>query len=115
MALAQGQVRDAALTREFRRSGQTTVPAFVHELTVQSDMRAGRRNMKLQCRVNGEEVAADVEARLLLSDFIRHELRLTGTNVGCEMGVCGACTVMVDGDPVRSCLMFAVQVDGCVL
>jgi aerobic-type carbon monoxide dehydrogenase small subunit (CoxS/CutS family) len=85
----------------------------VHELTVQSDMRAGRRNMKLQCRVNGEEVAADVEARLLLSDFIRHELRLTGTNVGCEMGVCGACTVIIDGDPVRSCLMFAVQADGC--
>ena len=69
--------------------------------------------MKLQCRVNGEEIAADVEPRLLLSDFIRHELRLTGTNVGCEMGVCGACTVMVDGDPVRSCLMFAAQADGC--
>jgi aerobic-type carbon monoxide dehydrogenase small subunit (CoxS/CutS family) len=50
---------------------------------------------------------------MLLSDFIRHELRLTGTNVGCEMGVCGACTVSVDGEPVRSCLMFAVQIDGC--
>jgi aerobic-type carbon monoxide dehydrogenase small subunit (CoxS/CutS family) len=50
---------------------------------------------------------------MLLSDFIRHELRLTGTNVGCEMGVCGACTVIVDGEPVRSCLMFAVQADGC--
>jgi aerobic-type carbon monoxide dehydrogenase small subunit (CoxS/CutS family) len=69
--------------------------------------------MKLECRVNGEEVAADVESRLLLSDFIRHELRLTGTNVGCEMGVCGACTIIVDGDPVRSCLLFAVQADGC--
>ncbi len=69
--------------------------------------------MKLNCRVNGEEVRADVEARLLLSDFIRHELRLTGTNVGCEMGVCGACTIILDGDPIRSCLTFAVQADGC--
>lgn len=69
--------------------------------------------MQVRCRVNGEEIAADVEPRLLLSDFIRHELRLTGTNVGCEMGVCGACTVIVDGAPVRSCLMFAVQADGC--
>ena len=48
-----------------------------------------------------------------LSDFIRHELRLTGTNIGCEMGVCGACTVIVDGEPTRSCLMFAVQTNGC--
>jgi aerobic-type carbon monoxide dehydrogenase small subunit (CoxS/CutS family) len=69
--------------------------------------------MKLTCRVNGEDVRADVESRLLLSDFIRHELKLTGTNVGCEMGVCGACTVMVDGEAVRSCLMFAAQADGC--
>jgi aerobic-type carbon monoxide dehydrogenase small subunit (CoxS/CutS family) len=69
--------------------------------------------MKLTCRVNGEDVRADVESRLLLSDFIRHELKLTGTNVGCEMGVCGACTVMVDGEAVRSCLMFATQADGC--
>ncbi len=68
--------------------------------------------MKFQCRVNGDDVTADIEPRLLLSDFLRHELRLTGTNVGCEMGVCGACTVIVDGDPVRSCLMFAVQADG---
>lgn len=52
---------------------------------------------------------------MLLSDFVRHELRLTGTNVGCEMGVCGACTVIFDGDPVRSCLMFAVQADGCTV
>ena len=68
--------------------------------------------MKLLCRVNREEVRAEVEPRLLLADFIRHELRLTGTNVGCEMGVCGACTVIVDGEPVRSCLMFAAQADG---
>lgn len=68
--------------------------------------------MKLVCHVNGEKVVADAEPRMLLSDFLRHELRLTGTNVGCEMGVCGACTVSVDDEPVRSCLMFAVQADG---
>jgi aerobic-type carbon monoxide dehydrogenase small subunit (CoxS/CutS family) len=69
--------------------------------------------MRVRCRVNDEDIEADVAPRLLLSDFIRHELRLTGTNVGCEMGVCGACTVIVDGNPVRSCLMFAAQADGC--
>jgi aerobic carbon-monoxide dehydrogenase small subunit len=53
-----------------------------------------------------------VESRLLLSDFLRHDLELTGTHVGCEHGVCGACTVLVDGEAVRSCLMFAVQADG---
>jgi aerobic carbon-monoxide dehydrogenase small subunit len=54
-----------------------------------------------------------VESRLLLVDFLRHTLGLTGTHVGCEHGVCGACTVMLDGDSVRSCLMFAVQAGGC--
>ena len=68
--------------------------------------------MKLHCTVNGNTVDAEVEPRLLLSDFIRHHLRLTGTHVGCEMGVCGACTVILDGEPVRSCLTFAVQVEG---
>jgi carbon-monoxide dehydrogenase small subunit len=68
--------------------------------------------MKLTCRVNGAEVAVDVAPRLLLSDFLRHELRLTGTHVGCEMGICGACTVICDGEPVRACLMFAAQADG---
>jgi aerobic-type carbon monoxide dehydrogenase small subunit (CoxS/CutS family) len=62
--------------------------------------------------VNGATHTRRVEGRLLLSDFIRHELGLTGTHVGCEMGVCGACTVLCDGAPVRSCLMFAVQADG---
>ena len=62
--------------------------------------------------INGEVYEADVEPRLLLSDFIRHEARLTGTHVGCEHGVCGACTAQVDGDPVRTCLMFAVQASG---
>ncbi len=62
--------------------------------------------------VNGQVYEKEVEPRLLLSDFIRHELRLTGTHVGCEHGVCGACTVLFDGHPVRSCLIFAVQSDG---
>ncbi len=63
--------------------------------------------MKLSCVVNGEKVEADITPRLLLSDFIRHELRLTGTHVGCEVGVCGACTIILDGASVRSCLIFA--------
>jgi aerobic carbon-monoxide dehydrogenase small subunit len=63
--------------------------------------------------VNGARYARQIEPRVLLSDFLRYTLGLTGTHVGCEHGVCGACTVIVDGDSVRSCLMFAVQADGC--
>jgi len=66
----------------------------------------------VRATINGREVEHRVEPRLLLSDFLRHELRLTGTHVGCEHGVCGACTVLLDGEPVRSCLLFAVQADG---
>ncbi|MBV8698132.1 MAG: (2Fe-2S)-binding protein [Bradyrhizobium sp.] len=62
--------------------------------------------------VNGAAYRGRVESRMLLSDFLRHDLRLAGTHVGCEHGVCGACTVLVDGAPVRSCLMLAVQADG---
>jgi carbon-monoxide dehydrogenase small subunit len=62
--------------------------------------------------VNGLQHERTVEPRLLLSDFLRHDLGLTGTHVGCEHGVCGACTVLFDGQPVRSCLMFAVQANG---
>ena len=62
--------------------------------------------------VNGLPRAVSVPARRLLSDCLRHDLRLTGTHVGCEHGVCGACTVLVDGKPMRSCLLFAVSVDG---
>ena len=62
--------------------------------------------------VNGEDRTADAEPRKLLSDFIREDLGLTGTHVGCEQGVCGACTILLDGEPVRSCLLFAVQADG---
>jgi carbon-monoxide dehydrogenase small subunit len=62
--------------------------------------------------VNGVSCTRRVESRMLLSDFIRHELGLAGTHVGCEHGVCGACTVLLDGEPVRSCLMLAVQAKG---
>jgi carbon-monoxide dehydrogenase small subunit len=65
--------------------------------------------------VNGARYERTIEARMLLSDFLRHELGLTGTHVGCEHGVCGACTILFDGAPVRSCIMFAVQADGHML
>jgi carbon-monoxide dehydrogenase small subunit len=71
--------------------------------------------LKVRTTVNGARVERDAEPRLLLSDFIRHELGLTGTHVGCEHGVCGACTVLVDGVPMRACLMFAVQASGRAL
>jgi len=68
--------------------------------------------VKISVEVNGTSHSGDVEPRTLLSDFIRHDCGLTGTHVGCEQGVCGACTVLLDGEPVRSCLMLAVQASG---
>ena len=68
--------------------------------------------MIVNVRVNQVEHQRDVEPRLLLSDFLRQELGLTGTHVGCEHGVCGACTILFDNEPARSCLMFAVQAAG---
>ena len=70
------------------------------------------REVALTVTVNGERLSRTVEARRTLADFLRDDLGLTGTHLGCEHGVCGACTVLVDGDAVRSCLMFAVQADG---
>jgi len=67
---------------------------------------------KVSLTVNGAELEAVVEPRLTLVDFLRDVARLTGTHVGCEHGVCGACSVLFDGAPIRSCLMFAVQADG---
>ena len=67
---------------------------------------------QINVKVNGISHTREVEPRTLLSDFLRHELRLTGTHVGCEHGVCGSCTVLLDGVSVRSCLMFAVMADG---
>lgn len=66
----------------------------------------------LSVTVNETDYQREVEARLLLSDFLRQDLSLTGTHIGCEHGVCGACTVLFDGLPVRSCLMFAIQANG---
>ena len=69
----------------------------------------------LEVTVNGRTYREDVQPRLLLSDFLRHTLGLTGTHVGCEHGVCGACTIRLDGVAVRSCLLLAVQADGCAI
>jgi aerobic carbon-monoxide dehydrogenase small subunit len=66
----------------------------------------------VHCRINGQEVNREVEVRKLLADFIREDLGLTATHLGCEHGVCGACTVNLNGESVRSCLLFAVQADG---
>ncbi|MFX9042560.1 2Fe-2S iron-sulfur cluster-binding protein, partial [Acinetobacter baumannii] len=67
----------------------------------------------IKVTVNGVAYERSVEPRLLLADFLRSTLGLTGTHVGCEHGVCGACTIIVNGDSVRSCLLLAVQMDGC--
>jgi aerobic-type carbon monoxide dehydrogenase small subunit (CoxS/CutS family) len=76
---------------------------------------AGTHSHAITLSVNGREVEALVEPRLLLSDFLRGRLGLTGTHVGCEHGICGACTVLVDGAATRSCCTLAVQVDGCAV
>ncbi|MHB0988761.1 MAG: (2Fe-2S)-binding protein [Bellilinea sp.] len=68
--------------------------------------------VKINVTVNGVAYEREVEPRLLLSDFIRHDLKLTGTHIGCEHGLCGACTILFDGQSVRSCIMFAVMADG---
>jgi len=71
--------------------------------------------LRISVEINGRRYEGDVEPRTLLSDFIRHGAGLTGTKVGCEQGVCGACTVQLDGEAVRSCLMLAVQANGRAL
>jgi carbon-monoxide dehydrogenase small subunit len=71
--------------------------------------------MQVSFTVNGRPEQVDVEPRRTLADALREDLQLTGTHLGCEQGVCGACTVLLDGEPVRSCLMLAVQADGCSL
>ncbi len=70
------------------------------------------RHLDIDIRVNGEDISARVEARKTLVDFLRDDLSLTGTHIGCEHGVCGACTVRLDGEVVRGCLVLAVQCDG---
>ncbi len=71
--------------------------------------------IEVEATVNGRAVRETVEPRLLLTDFLRHGLGLTGTHVGCEHGVCGACTILLDGVSVRGCCLLAVQVDGCTV
>jgi carbon-monoxide dehydrogenase small subunit len=80
-----------------------------------ADLYAASRKLSVRMRVNSVTYERDVEPRKLLSDFIRQDLGLTGTHVGCEHGVCGACTVVVNGEPVKSCLMLAVQARGAEL
>jgi 2-furoyl-CoA dehydrogenase 2Fe-2S iron sulfur subunit len=77
-----------------------------------SRLQAGRRHA-VQFSLNGKPCAGEAEPRLLLTDFLRHQIGATGTHVGCEHGVCGACTVGIDGKPARACLTLAVQIDGC--
>jgi 2-furoyl-CoA dehydrogenase 2Fe-2S iron sulfur subunit len=77
-------------------------------------LTADRRHL-VRCTLNGRAVSGEAEPRLLLTDFLRHVLGATGTHVGCEHGVCGACTIQIDGVPARACLTLAVQVDGAEL
>ena len=70
------------------------------------------RTMTINLTVNGNRIERTVEPRMHLADFLREELHLTGTHIGCEHGICGACTVLMNGDSVRACLTFAVQADG---
>jgi aerobic carbon-monoxide dehydrogenase small subunit len=73
------------------------------------------RKHSIEVAINGRTIQREVESRLLLSDFLRSELRMTGTHVGCEHGVCGACTISINGSTARSCLTFAVQMHGAVI
>ena len=76
---------------------------------------SAERRHRIRFTLNGRPVEAEAEPRMLLTDFLRHELGATGTHVGCEHGVCGACTVEIDGVPARACLTLAVQADGCAI
>jgi aerobic carbon-monoxide dehydrogenase small subunit len=78
-------------------------------------MIAPAERLSIRLTVNGREVEREISARRSLADFLREDLGLTGTHVGCEHGVCGACTVFVDGESARSCLVFAVQLDGATV
>lgn len=77
-----------------------------------SRLQAGRRH-SVRFSLNGKPCTGEAEPRLLLTDFLRHQIGATGTHVGCEHGVCGACTVSIDGEPARACLTLAVQIEGC--
>jgi 2-furoyl-CoA dehydrogenase 2Fe-2S iron sulfur subunit len=77
-----------------------------------SRLQAGQRH-SIRFTLNGGPCAGEAEPRMLLTDFLRHQIGATGTHVGCEHGVCGACTIDIDGKPARACLTLAVQIDGC--
>jgi 2-furoyl-CoA dehydrogenase 2Fe-2S iron sulfur subunit len=77
-----------------------------------SRLQAGQRH-SVRFTLNGQPCAGEAEPRMLLTDFLRHQIGATGTRVGCEHGVCGACTIDIDGKPARACLTLAVQIDGC--
>ena len=77
-----------------------------------SRWQANRRHL-IRFNLNGQPCAGEAEPRMLLTDFLRHQIGMTGTHVGCEHGVCGACTVDIDGNPARACLTLALQVEGC--
>jgi 2-furoyl-CoA dehydrogenase 2Fe-2S iron sulfur subunit len=77
-------------------------------------LNADRRH-RIRFTLNGRPVEAEAEPRMLLTDFLRHDLGMTGTHVGCEHGVCGACTIEIDGAPARACLTLAIQADGCAI
>jgi carbon-monoxide dehydrogenase small subunit len=81
-------------------------------MTLHGEVVAISPSLRISVLVNGTRHQRDVEPRLLLSDFLRNDIGLAGTHVGCEHGVCGACTILFDGEPVRSCIMLAVQADG---
>src|SRR6185295_19777976 len=96
----------AAAARRERRA------RFVRAPAPPDHGQAGDSRMRIELRVNGEAIAADVEDRMTLGDFLRERLHLTGTHLACEHGVCGACTVLLDDEPVRSCITLAAAVDG---
>jgi aerobic-type carbon monoxide dehydrogenase small subunit (CoxS/CutS family) len=82
---------------------------------MQEEMSTFAEESAISVTVNGQRYGQRVPVRMLLSDFLRHELHLTGTHIGCEHGVCGCCTVLLNGEAVRSCLMLAVQADNMVV
>ncbi|MGW5937916.1 (2Fe-2S)-binding protein [Streptomyces celluloflavus] len=93
----------------------TDIDTGADSLPVDSSPVIGRELQLITLEVNGEEYEVITEPRRTLVDVLRHELRLTGTHVGCEHGVCGACTVLLEGRPVRACLMFAAQAEGAAI
>ncbi len=118
-AISQGRFRLAHLLRWSRTwiTGRLESTVWICKLSRPLLLATGwgknlSQSLKITVTVNGREYQREVEPRLLLSDFLRQHLGLTGTHVGCEHGVCGACTVLLDQQAIRSCLLFAVQADG---